>query len=185
MLIPVSNVMSQPLDSYWPIVEPLFGEISIDDPETFATSSRLVQRPALLLFAAHFTLSELWNGGFLQFFFNSTGLLAPEAIQGFKAIGMPELAQVITTAARPLGNPYPRAREDRWDALLVGSGLDRAELTAIFEQAPSQYVAFAKATTSLDFDRLTDLVYELAETESGGFQTAATNYANLTARSII
>jgi hypothetical protein len=55
------------------------------------------------------------NGGFHQFFANSTGVLAPEALAGFRAIGLEEEAAALAEAMEQLGTPYPREREERWD----------------------------------------------------------------------
>jgi len=65
-----------------------------------------------LLYAAHFCLSEVHNGGFLQLFWNSTGVLVPEAIEGYQALGMPKLAATFASAAGVLGSAYPRDREE-------------------------------------------------------------------------
>jgi Domain of unknown function (DUF4375) len=70
-----------------------------------------------LLFAAHFCQSEIVNGGFSQFFFNSTGVLAPEAIEGFKAIGQVSVAESVQEACALFGDPYPRDRPLRHSKL--------------------------------------------------------------------
>src|SRR5690606_38992919 len=75
------------------------------------------------LFAAHWLQSEVRNGGFDQFFANSTGVLAPEAELGFKAIGMPNAAAVIAEQMAWFGPVYPREREDRERKLEKGSRL--------------------------------------------------------------
>lgn len=170
--------MSIPLDSYWPLVEPLFDLVSTDDPATFTETTRNVRHDTLLLFTCHFCLSEVWNGGLLQYFWNSTGLLAPEAIEGFQFIGMPRLASVLSAAASSLGDIYPRDRADRWDAMLVNSGFSEAELAHTFETAANQYLAFQKATQSYGWDEKTKEIYSLAKQENGGFQIAATSFAN-------
>lgn len=62
--------------------------------------------------------SEVKNGGFAQFFSNSTGMIGPDALEGFKLIGMSESAQAVQAAFdyyRML--PYPREREERQDRL--------------------------------------------------------------------
>jgi Domain of unknown function (DUF4375) len=169
--------MLEPIDSYWELVEPVFTKIDIDSPASFFASIADVPRPVLLLYAAHFCLSEVHNGGFLQFFKNSTGLITPEAIEGFDAIGMQMLASVVRAAADPLGVPYPRERDSRWDALLVASGRSEEQLKDIFEKAKNLYLAFVKATETLPLDQLSRQAWVLAETESGGFQDAATRYA--------
>jgi hypothetical protein len=51
--------MPELLDSYWPLVEPMFNLVNIDNSTSFARSIELVPRASLLLFAAHFCLSEV------------------------------------------------------------------------------------------------------------------------------
>jgi hypothetical protein len=121
--------MAESAHSYWDLIEPVLDEINIYDGEAnFLKSIQPISRPLVLLYAAHFCQSEVCNGGFLQFFKNSTGVLCPEAIEGFKLIGMPQLASVIETAAALLGSPYPRDREARSNALLAASRLEENEL---------------------------------------------------------
>jgi hypothetical protein len=57
---------------------------------------------------------ELQNGGFHQFFGNSTGMIGPEALEGFKLFGMNEAAIAIQAAFDfAKFDPYPRERKDR------------------------------------------------------------------------
>src|SRR5262249_34399886 len=58
------------------------------------------------------------NGGFHQFFSNSTGVLAPEALQAFRAMGLPEWGACLEEAMRFFGSTYPRDRSVR-DQLLA------------------------------------------------------------------
>lgn len=60
------------------------------------------------MFAGHFCQSEVCSGGFEQLFWNPTGVLAPEAVEGFREIGLPQLAALIESAIDLLGPPYPR-----------------------------------------------------------------------------
>jgi hypothetical protein len=169
--------MPERISSYWDLVEPVFSEIDIDSPSAFFESTTGLPRPVLHLYAAHFSLSEIRNGGLLQFFWNRTGVMAPEAADGFNAIGLPRLASVLTTATATLGSPYPRQRDERWDALLVSSGRSEEELKRIFEESPNLYLAFANAVKPLSFDPMQKQIWELADTENGGFEDAATKYA--------
>lgn len=127
-----SPCMAQELE-YSSKIKHLFEVVTIyDDVPTFLESIKDVPNPLLLLYAAHFCLSEVHNGGFLQLSWNSTGVLLPEAVDGYKALGMPKLASTFTSAATCLGSSYARNRDDRWDALLQASGRTENELTAIF-----------------------------------------------------
>ena len=170
--------MSKPLSSHWDVLEPHFKAINIyENAETLAASIADIPRHIVLLYAAHMCQSEVHNGGFLQLFWNGTGIIVPEAIEAYKTIGMPIMASLLEQAAHPLGSPYPIERDDRWDALLFASGLNEAELEAIFKAEDNFYIAFVKATKHLPFDDLDRQFWDAVKTENGGFETAATRYA--------
>ena len=173
--------MKKPLGSYSDVLEPHFKAINIyKDPDTFAASIADIPRQIVLLYAAHMCQSEVHNGGFLQLFWNGTGIIVPYAIEAYRAIGMPILASLVEEAANPLGAPYPLDRDDRWDALLSASDLSEGEIQTIFKTEDNLYIAFAKATKNLPFDDLDPYFWETALTENGGFKSAATNYARNT-----
>jgi hypothetical protein len=166
------------MESYWEVVEPLFHQIDTgNDGTAFLESCISIPRSSVLLFSAHFALAEVFDGGLLLLLWNETGVLVPEAIEGFLAMGMPAMAAILKEATLPLGMPYPRNREDRWDALLAASGLNSEELERIFESADNPYLGFVGATSTLPFDELDQRFWETAKTENGGFQAAATCYA--------
>jgi hypothetical protein len=83
----------------------------------FAQTFGEVPRSVGLLYAAHFCQSEVCNGDFTQFFWNSAGVLAPEAVDGFIVIGQPHVADVLQRAMNMLGSPFRRDRAARWSAL--------------------------------------------------------------------
>jgi len=170
--------MNGPVATYWQLVEPVYERINIyDGPEAYITSLEGVPRPAVLLHATHMCQSEVRNGGFLQLFWNNTGVLVPEAIEGLRTIGMAEAAALVVAAAAPLGEPYPRGRDERWDALLVSSGKDEGELKRFFEGNENLYMAFYEATKGTPLDTLNKRFWECLRSESGGFEDAATRYA--------
>src|SRR5271170_7900760 len=98
----------EPGEIYWDVIEPIWDDIDIDSAESFQQTFQNVPRELGLLYAAHFCQSEVCNGGFTQFFWNSTGVLAPEAVKGFEAISQPQLANVLSQAMALLGAPYLR-----------------------------------------------------------------------------
>jgi hypothetical protein len=147
-------------ESYWDHIEPFWEEINIyDGPEIFLRQFAEIPEHAGHLFAAHWCISEVCNGGFHQFFYNSTGVLAPEAVEGFKAIGLPETAAVIAEAMARLPAPYPRDRDIRQNAL---DALDPEEEDEDDWESP--------------FDDLDTKFYDLYDTENGGM-AAADRYA--------
>lgn len=170
--------MPKPINSYWDLLEPQFKYINIyEDPQDYFNSCQKVSRLIVLLYATHMCASEVHNGGFLQLFWNNTGVAVPEALEGYRVMGMSDLAALLESAAKLLGEPYPRGRDDRWDALLVASGRTSEELKAIFDRNDNLYSAFLDATKSLNFVPLDEQFWNLASNEAGGYGEAATKYA--------
>ena len=112
-----------------------------DDPEAWLKSYHSVPKKPRNLFCVHWTHLEVFNGGFWQFFFNSTGVMAPEAVVAFKAIGMSDVAAVIERAMSKLGPAFPRLKAGREQ--LVGE-VDKQKI---------------------DFDEEDDAFYALADTD--------------------
>ena len=143
---------------YWKLVEPIWETVSIyDGGDTFLEQYSAAPLPSQVLFAAHWTQSEVLNGGFGQFFSNSTGVLAPEAVAAFKALGMPKTAAAVEQAMSFFGQPYPRDREPREEALEAG-----------FDQHGDDFDPFQEAD---------NVFFETIEEENGGFASAADTYA--------
>lgn len=117
-------------DRYWKLIEPHWDPL-VDTwshgPGEFLLASRTVSRTVVNLFAAHWCQSEVNNGGFHQFFYNTTGLLAPEAVEGFSAIGLLEWSALLSEAMGYFATPYPRERATRLNRLPMADGRKRAE----------------------------------------------------------
>ena len=145
-------------ESYWRYVEPIWDAVSIyDGGETFVSQFARVTNRQQVLFATHWAQSEILNGGLGQFFSNSTGVLAPEAVDGFRKLGMPKCASAIEEAMRFFGEPYPR-----------DSGIRQGILEQFFAQHEDEIPLLESE----------DIVAVEIEAENGGFETAANQYAN-------
>ena len=106
------------------IYAPFYEQLNFyDGRDAWLRSTESVPREAVLLFALHWLHAEVYNGGFWQYFFNSTGTSYPEASEGFAAIGMPEVAEVVDEAAAMLGHPFPFEIDER--RKVVGDPSDR------------------------------------------------------------
>lgn len=105
-------------EGYWRLVGPSWEEINIyDGPDVFLDSYSKAPVEAALLYAAHFCQSEVCNGGFKQFFFNPTGVLAPEAVLGFRAIGQEKVAELVENAMLPFASLICEIVTDGWPIL--------------------------------------------------------------------
>jgi hypothetical protein len=147
-------------DVYWQFVSQVWDGISIYDGEqVFLAQFSKANSKQQHLFAAHWSQSEIRNGGFDQFFRNSTGILAPEAVIAFRAIGMPNTAGLIEKAMRFFGSVYPRDRSTRIAALNTHAARDPLDADPFYE--------------------MDDELFKFLAEESGGFEQAADRYATL------
>jgi hypothetical protein len=145
--------------SYWRYVEPIWDSVSIyGGGELFLKTFNEATEKQRVLFAAHWAQSEIMNGGLGQFFSNSTGVLAPEAVEAFKALGMSKCASILSEAMKFFGENYPRER-------------------ALREEAFGRfYKAFGN--DAIPIREYEDAMATEIEEENGGFLVAADNYAN-------
>jgi hypothetical protein len=120
--------LPRPGETYWQVVSPYWDKVDIySDADAFLRTFAKVPEPAGHLLALHWCQSEVCNGGFHQFFTNSTGVLAPEAARGFRAINMSPIAILLEKAMAMFGTPYPRTREKRQQFLSSIPGKTRDE----------------------------------------------------------
>lgn len=114
-LPPGELVTNPPGALYKSALEPLWSWVSFpgDSPHRFGRCWRKAAEPQALLFAADLCVFEVCNGGFTQLFFNTTGILAPEAARAFVLLELPEVAQLVDAAVAMFGAPYPRKTVDR------------------------------------------------------------------------
>jgi hypothetical protein len=143
---------------YWNLVKPVWETISIyDGGDRFVAHYASAPEVSRVLFAAHWCQSEICNGGFHQFYGNSTGVLAPEAADAFRKLGMPRTAELISRSISWYDSPYPRDRAVREDLLDAHANAN--------PDAPDP------------FDALDDPFFKVLESEAGGFEAAANAYA--------
>jgi hypothetical protein len=120
----------KPGELYWSLIEPYWlalNESWDHGPAQFLSALHNLPERTQYLYAAHWCQSEVTNGGFFQFFFNTTGILAPEAAVGFSKIGAGELGDIVTEAQNYFGATYPRHRLKRMAKLPETEGRKRAE----------------------------------------------------------
>ena len=141
----------------WPFNDVPSDVISIyDGLEVFLEEFGQVSRAQQIAFAGFWFQAELLNGGLAQFFSNDTGVLAPEAAEACREVGLPTLASRLEEAMAWFGEPYPRDRSSREEAL----------------------EAFADNHPDVDgpFDELDDVVVSLIYDEGAGLEQAAVNH---------
>lgn len=89
------------------VIEPVWWLASIyDGPGTYESSLAPFTSSQRLVWAMLWYQAEVNNGGHHQFYYNPTGIVWRDALDGFEAIGAPEAAAILQESADRLGgNP--------------------------------------------------------------------------------
>jgi hypothetical protein len=103
--------------NYWTKIERFWSEFPTDDPSAYLECYRSMPAVARDLITTHWVFSEVCNGGFHQLFTNPTGVLVPEAVDGFRSMGLFEMAAITSEALGFFGGTYPREQSQRIEAL--------------------------------------------------------------------
>jgi hypothetical protein len=181
-----------PLKDYWDIVKPLKQTVRIyEQPDSFLKKFRATPEVGQVLLASFWCQSEVCDGGFLQLFFNSSGVLVPESVIAFEKLGMPCVAQLVAEALLLFGEPYPRSRLDRqkqlaehWDRKpgIPPYPYARYELDGgqVSTQVSAMEIYFEQDRLMFEhgpFAHLDKKFFEQIDEENGGFEQCANAYA--------
>ena len=131
-----------------------------DGRDAWLESISDIPTKAVHLFCVHWLHLEVYNGGFWQYFYNSSATMAPEARDGFVAIGMDDVAIIVQDAMARLGNPFPFEKSVR--ERIAGGPSNRmdfstedqafyglADTEKLFRRTP-RFVSFADAYAQKD-----------------------------------
>lgn len=104
-----------------------------DEPNEFLIWFAGLTRTQQVIFPTQWLCNEVYNGGFHQYFSNGTGLHAPEAISGFRALGLVDIAEIAEKGMSVFGPDYPRERAVREAFLDAIPGDDISDWNPFFE----------------------------------------------------
>jgi Domain of unknown function (DUF4375) len=112
-------------NDYFAVIEPVFWAVNIyDGPDTYENDLARFSMEQRYVLGCHWYLSEVYNGGHHQFYYNSTGIVWNDAKIGFESIGTAEIAAIIDESARRLGGRPSLYTEERQHQLANGPSLD-------------------------------------------------------------
>jgi hypothetical protein len=135
--IPMSSVKGMDDASLaWAVIDPLWDVIRFSlGYYAVAQILETVTAGQRALFALDWCQKEVRNGGFEQFFSNYTGMLGPEALEGFQLVGAHKYAVLLAKAMAIFGKgEYPRERSDRVQLLEQMPQPDREKLFSGLEK---------------------------------------------------
>lgn len=123
-------------DESWDVCKPMFELINIyDGYEQYLKSAEGFTLEQRYLSAIHWYWGEVINGGHHQFFYNSTGIVWQDALNGFKHFGMPEFADNFQKVVDYCGGTISFDRQERWNMLEELEEKNGEELWAVLGKA--------------------------------------------------
>jgi hypothetical protein len=124
----------------WEVTEPAFDLVNIyDGPDALeATMTRLTAGQRALV-AIRWYLEEVCNGGFEQFFYNDTGILAMEVLAGFQRIGAAVDADLLARAMAIFPDATPPL--DRKERVILLERVSESERESVFEPIEDEFYA--------------------------------------------
>ncbi len=126
----------------WAVLHPVWWTANIyDGPALYEHSFQAFSLAQRCVFAVLWYRSEVNNGGHKQFFFNSTGIVWPDALAGLESIGIPKAAHILRLSADRFGGSPPLEHDERQELL--------AHLKPAFDDCDD---AFYKLQKKVDFD---------------------------------
>lgn len=126
----------QNIEDSWDICEPLWFIINIcEGYEDYIKSAEILTLEQRYLFAITWYFAEVNNGGHHQFFYNSTGIVWKDVINGFKHFGMPKFAANFMKVIDYCGGSISLDREERWNMLESLENKNEEEFFKILDEA--------------------------------------------------
>ena len=128
----------------------LTGQLAVDGPDKMRTVIKSWPRPYQILYLLDQFNAEMLNGSVEQFFFNSTGALAPDVVAAFREVGLPRHASAVARGIAMFRAPYPvdtaRRRKLYWSRK-AGPPFDKAldRLTGIVDDGAIRPAMLASA----------------------------------------
>lgn len=101
------------------IISPLWWGVSIyDGKEQYEKDLKKFSKEQRLVFAIEWYFAEVNNGGHDQFYFNSTGIVWEDALNGLIAIDAPAFARILKESAKRFQTKPPFERSARQEIML-------------------------------------------------------------------
>lgn len=99
-------------ESYLDLIEPIMEKaILVGDLSSVKKKIQKLPEPLQVLAYIYTASGDLYNGGYLQYFYNSFGFMAPDVKASLIAIGDKATAKNFEKAMSEIGAPWPSSRE--------------------------------------------------------------------------
>ena len=117
------------------VIEPLWFSVNIYDGEDkYLNDLKQFSIPQKYVFAIYWYRTEVNNGGHDQFYFNSTGIVWKDALDGFGEIGLEGFQSVLKESIKRMGGNPSMDRDERQEQLLDKMQADFEDLDTKYYQ---------------------------------------------------
>ena len=106
------DVVAGTIETYQ-LLEPMYDQIDLSNDLTYEYTAKQFSCPMRLIFAVDSYMAEVYNGGHDQFFFNSTGVVWRDALEGLEAIGAQEAASILKRVIGRIDCEIPDDADER------------------------------------------------------------------------
>lgn len=106
------DVVAGTIETYQ-LLEPMYDLIDLSNDLTYEYTAKQFSCPMRLIFAVDSYMAEVYNGGHDQFFFNSTGVVWRDALEGLEAIGAQAAASILKRAIGRFDCKIPDDADER------------------------------------------------------------------------
>ena len=96
---------------------------------------------------------EVNNGGFAQYFFNSSGNLGNELCAAFEKIGATENAEICAKATDVFGDNYPTDRSKRQDIMMADENVHFGD---IWSECDNEFFGYPEDTSNMMYNFIID-----------------------------
>ena len=136
------DLISGAVEAYQ-VLEPMYDVIDLSDSAAYECSMKPFPHPMRLLFAVDSYIAEVYNGGHDQFFFNSTGVVWKDALDGLEAIGARNAAAILKRVIGRFDREIPDDADER--RLMMDDFED-----GLFEEDDQAFYAMSEDLSALE-----------------------------------
>ncbi|MBE6688904.1 MAG: DUF4375 domain-containing protein [Ruminococcaceae bacterium] len=94
---------------------------------------------------------EVNNGGFAQFFFNSSGMFGNELVSSFEKIGAMKTAEICKKAISIYGDKVPADRDEREEILTTDDETEEERIEAILNECDDAFFEYEDDLVELNY----------------------------------
>lgn len=94
---------------------------------------------------------EVNNGGFAQFFFNSSGMFANELVAAFEAIGAKKTSEICKKAISIYGDEVPTDRDKREELLTSDNEEEDEKIEALLNKCDDEFFEYEENLPELNY----------------------------------